>query len=96
MIDSMIAKGSEDPFHFYARAMELRSLERLEDSLLAFDEVRTRFADYVPTYLMAAQVALELDRDDDARSWAERGIEQANAKSDGHAARELEQFLAAL
>mgnify|MGYP000424530199 CR=1 FL=1 len=31
MIEAMIAKGSEDPFHHYARAMELRSLARSKD-----------------------------------------------------------------
>lgn len=93
MIEAMIAKGSTDPFHHYARAMELRSLGRLEDALAAFDEVRDRFADYVPTYLMAAQVAQELDRTDDARTWCERGLEQARAKGDAHAGRELSQLL---
>ncbi|GAB5549330.1 MAG: tetratricopeptide repeat protein [Sandaracinaceae bacterium] len=96
MIEQMIAKGSTDPFHHYARAMELRSLGRLEDALAAYADVRERFVDYVPTYLMAAQVALELDRDEDARAWAEQGIVQAKAKHDDHAARELDGFLMAL
>ncbi len=93
MIERLIAGGSADPFHWYARAMELRSLERLEDALAAFADVRDRFADYVPTYLMAAQVAQELDRTDEARAWCERGLEQARAKGDAHAARELSQLL---
>jgi hypothetical protein len=93
MIEKLIAEGSTDPFHWYARGMELRSLERLEDALAAFTDVRERFPDYVPTYLMAAQVAQELDRPDDARVWAERGVERARDKGDAHAARELEQLL---
>jgi tetratricopeptide (TPR) repeat protein len=93
LIESMLAKGSTDPFHWYARAMELRSLERLEDALLAFGDVRDRSPDYVPTYLMAAQVAQELERTDEARAWCERGLERARAKGDAHAARELGQLL---
>lgn len=93
MIEKLIASGSNDPFHHYARAMELRSLERLDDALAAFADVRARFADYVPTYLMAAQVAQELERTDDARAWAEQGIAEAKKKGDAHAARELEQLL---
>lgn len=93
MIEAMLAKGSTDPFHWYARAMELRSLERLEEALESFGEVRARFPDYVPTYLMAAQVAQELDRVDEARSWAELGVERARATGDAHAARELAQLL---
>ncbi|HJL22047.1 MAG TPA: tetratricopeptide repeat protein, partial [Polyangiaceae bacterium LLY-WYZ-15_(1-7)] len=79
MLDQMIAKGSDDPFVHYARAMELRSLERLEDARAAFAEVAERFPTYVPTYLMAAQVCEQLAQEDDARSWAERGIEKAKA-----------------
>jgi tetratricopeptide (TPR) repeat protein len=96
MIEKLLEKGSTDPFHWYARAMELRGLGRLEEALDAYAEVRERFADYVPTYLMAAQVAQELDRLDDARAWAEQGLEQAKKKGDAHAASELDQFLAVL
>jgi len=93
MIEKLLAKGSEDPFHHYARAMELRSLGRLDDALAAYADVRERFADYVPTYLMAAQVARELERTDEAKDWAQQGIAQAEAKGDDHARLELEQLL---
>jgi hypothetical protein len=96
MIEKLLASGSADPFHWYARAMELRSLARLEDALTAYHDVRTRFPDYIATYLMAAQVAQELERDDDAREWAEAGVLQAKAKGDAHATRELEQLLTLL
>lgn len=89
MIEQLIAKGSQDPFHHYARAMELRTLGRNDEALIAFAEVRSKFADYVPTYLMAAQLAQELDRRDEARAWADQGIETARAKGDDHALREL-------
>lgn len=96
MLEKLIAGGSADPFHHYARAMELRSLERLEDALAAYADVAARFPAYVPTYLMAAQVAQELERDDEARRWAEDGIEKANAAGDGKAASELGQLLTLL
>lgn len=94
MIEQLLAKGSVDPFHWYARAMELRSIGRLEDALAAYRDVRERFADYVPTYLMAGQVALELDQDEAAREWLEAGIAAAKQKGDSHAERELSQLLA--
>ncbi len=96
MIEKMIAAGSEEPFHHYARAMELRSLDRLDEALVAFGEVRDRFGDYVPTYLMGAQVALELDLDEDAVAWLEAGIAKAEQAGDGHAEGELSQLLATL
>lgn len=88
MLEHMIAKGSDDPFVRYGRAMELRSLERLEESLAAFGELEQRSPDYVPTYLMAGQVAEQLGRVDEARSWYDRGMEKART-SDPHAFSEL-------
>lgn len=95
-IELVIAKKPEDPFGYYAKAMELRSLGRSEEALAAFGEVGARFPDYVATYLMAAQLCVELARPAEARAWAERGIERAEAKGDGHAVSELGSFLAAL
>ena len=95
MLEKLVAT-STDPFHHYARAMELRSLDRLEDALVAYADVRARFPDYVPTYLMAAQVAQELDRDDDAREWATAGVAKTEAAGDGKAAHELGQLLTLL
>jgi hypothetical protein len=92
MIESMIAKGSKDPFHHYARAMELRSLGRGDDALAAFAEVRAQFPDYVPTYLMAAQHTKEIGQVDQAREWADAGIAKATQVGDAHALSELRQL----
>ncbi len=91
MFDAMIAKGSDDPFVHYARAMEFRSLSALAEALEAFGGVAERFPDYVPTYLMAAQVAAELEDIPVAVGWCERGLEKA--KNDAHAHSELSAFL---
>lgn len=95
-IERMIANRPEDPFGWYAKAMELRSLGRPEESLAAFAEVERRFPGYVPTYLMAAQLAAVLGRRDEARAWAERGLVQARTKGDAHALSELQSFLGSL
>jgi uncharacterized protein HemY len=93
MLETMIAKGNTDPFVHYAHAMEHRSQGDLEKALELFGEVAERFEDYVPTYLMAAQVAEKLDRIDTAKGWAERGIVRARNAGDGHAQGELQTFL---
>lgn len=93
MFDAVIAKGSEDPFVFYARAMEFRSRGEKDKALKAFDELAERFGDYVPTYLMAAQVCGELENEEGARGWCDRGLIKAKLASDGHAASELQAFL---
>lgn len=89
MLAAMLDKGSEDPFVHYARAMELRTLGRLQDALAAYGEVALQFPAYVPTYLMAGQVAAELDEIDLARGYLERGLRAAEDASDGHASSEL-------
>lgn len=96
MLETMTARTPADPFVWYARAMELRSLERHDDALAAFREVATKFPDYVPTYLMAAQVAEQLGRTADARELAQRGTEKARAKGDDHSLSELTSFLGTL
>ena len=93
MLERMIEKGSVDPFVRYARAMELRSLGEKERALTAFGELRDRFADYVPTYLMAAQLAIEIERRDEARDWLVRGVEAATRAGDEHAVSELRKAL---
>ncbi len=96
LLETMIAKGSDDPFVHYARAMELRSRGELELALARFGEVVERFPAYVPTYLMAGQVAEELGDEDAARGRFAAGIEAARAAGDGHAQHELEAALDAL
>lgn len=96
MLEKAVAAGSEDPFMHYARALELRGLGRLEESLAALTEVETRFAEYVPTFLMAGQIADELGQTQVARGFLERGLTLSAAVGDEHARSELAQALDAL
>ena len=96
MFDTMIAKGSSDPFVFYGRAMELRGLGRAGEALEAFGELRTRFPSYVPTYLMAGQLAAETGQYQLAREFMEHGQRQAEQAGDEHAHAELTSALSTL
>ena len=89
LFDKLIANGSTDPFHYYARAMELRSLERKAEALAEFVALTQRFADYVPSYLMAAQLAQEAGDASQARALTDAGIETARRAGDEHAVSEL-------
>jgi predicted Zn-dependent protease len=88
--------GSSDPFVWYGLAMEYRGLERTEEALATFEELRRRSPDYVPMYLMCGQMLESMARAADARTWLLSGIEAARRKGDAHAASELEAALAAL
>lgn len=93
LFDKLIADGSVDPFHHYGRAMELRSLGRKEEALVAFDGMIASFPRYVPSYLMAAQVAHDLQSPERARQIAQAGILAAQADGNDHALSELQSFV---
>jgi len=96
MLEKLIAKGSQDPFVHYARAMELRSLGREGEALDAFRALRQQFPSYVPQYLMAGQLATELGDTALARDFMEQGVREAQLAGDSHAHSELTSALAAL
>jgi tetratricopeptide (TPR) repeat protein len=85
-----------DPFAWYGLAMEFRNLERYEEALATFEQLRVRAPDYVPMYLMCAQMLEKAGRVPDARAWIHAGIEAARRKGDAHTLGELESALAAL
>jgi hypothetical protein len=96
MLQNLITRGAKDPFVHYAHAMELRGLGRAEEALAAFDAVRQRFPEYVPTYLMAAQLAAELAAYARARELMIAGLAAAKAAGDDHATSELSSALTML
>ena len=96
MLAKMLEAGSDAPFVHYAYAMELRSRDDLPAALAAFGRVRDRFPDYVPTYLMAAQVAESMGDPDTAREWVEAGLPRAEAAGDSRAVGELGALLEGL
>jgi hypothetical protein len=95
-LEMMVSREPNDPFPYYGLALEYRSAGRLQDCAEGFRRLRAKFPDYVPMYLMAAQVSQELGATGDARRWCEDGIEAAGRKRDGHARGELESFLGGL
>lgn len=96
LFDKLIGNGSQDPFHFYGRAMELRSLGRNEEALTAFTDLTASHPQYVPSYLMAGQLAQTLGRLDQARALLESGIVAAKREGNEHALSELTALLTSL
>ncbi len=85
--------GKADSFALYGLAMEYRKLERTEDSLRTFEELRERDPDYLAMYLMAGQLLIEAGRGADARVWLEQGIALAERAGNGKALGELQDAL---
>jgi predicted Zn-dependent protease len=96
VLEGMIAKGSKDPFAWYALAMEYVGANRIEDALSTFTKLRDVDATYVPMYLMCGQMLTKAGRASEARAWLEEGVTRARAKGDSHALSEIETALAEL
>ncbi|MFO7180937.1 MAG: tetratricopeptide repeat protein [Pseudomonadota bacterium] len=89
----MTSAGTQDPFVWYALALEYRKEGRVEEALATFTTLRERNPDYLPMYLMAGQMLLENDRREAAREWLGAGIALARRKGDGKTLSELEATL---
>ncbi|MDX2052865.1 MAG: tetratricopeptide repeat protein [Polyangiaceae bacterium] len=93
MLEKLVKSGSADAFAEYALGLEYKKLGRHADALASFTSLRERDATYVPVYLMAAQLLVELGEPAKARLWLEEGLEAAAAKGDSKALGELQDLL---
>jgi hypothetical protein len=93
---SFISKSPSDPFPRYGLAMEHKGRGELTEAWAVFEELISRFPDYVPSYLMAGGTLVALDRKDEAAEIFRKGIEVAQRRGDQHARGELASALAEL
>ena len=96
LFDKLLAQGSRDPFHHYARALELRGLGREAEALTALAALIEASPDYVPSYLMAAQLAAAAGDVAGAGRFCDAGLGAAARTGNDHAAGELAEFRASL
>ncbi|MCX7807184.1 MAG: tetratricopeptide repeat protein [Deltaproteobacteria bacterium] len=89
MLEHLIAQGTRDPFHHYAYALELRSIGKSDAAFEKLKEIVKQFPEYVPAYLMGAQLAFDLGRFDEGMAMAQAGIEVAERSKDSRTVREL-------
>jgi thioredoxin-like negative regulator of GroEL len=93
MLEEFVVKKPDDAFSRYGLAMEcMRSgdASAAESQFLALLE---RNPDYVPAYLMFAQMLARESRTNDAKQVLSSGIAAATKKGDQHARAELETLL---
>ncbi len=93
---SFITRSPADPFPRYGLAMEHKGQGQLAEAWAVFAELLEKFPDYVPTYLMAGNTLVALDRRSEAAGIYQKGIEVAGRRGDGHAKSELQPALAEL
>jgi thioredoxin-like negative regulator of GroEL len=93
MLEEFVARKPDDAFSRYGLAMECMNSG---DAAAADEQFRTlleRNADYVPAYLMYAQMLVRESRVEHAKQVLSSGLSAAAKKGDQHAQSELESLL---
>lgn len=93
MLEEFVAKKPDDAFARYGLAMECMNSG---DAHAADEQFRTlleRNAEYVPAYLMYAQLLVRESRPQEARRILSAGMSAAERKGDQHARSEMETLL---
>jgi tetratricopeptide (TPR) repeat protein len=87
---------AQDPFAWYAVAMELKSLNRLDEAVPVFERLMTEFPAYVPSYLQAGFTLQAAGNQEAARAAYQNGVQAARQAGNTHAASELQGALDSL
>lgn len=88
LLRDFIKEEPENPFNFYALALELREKDHEEASEL-FDYVLVNHPDYLPVYFPSAHFFAELNDLQKARETFEKGIRLAQSNNEEKALKEL-------
>ena len=96
MLEEFVARKPDDAFSRYGLAMECMNSGDASAAAEHFSALLERNADYVPAYLMYAQLLVRESRREEARGVLTNGIAAAAKKGDQHARSEMEGFLAQL
>ena len=96
ILEAFVASKPDDAFSRYGLAMECMNSGDTTAADQQFRELLNRNADYVPAYLMYAQMLSREARVDNACKILVDGINQASRKGDQHARSEMESLLAEL
>jgi hypothetical protein len=96
VLEEFVEKSPADAFSRYGLAMECVSSGDPAAAIRQFGLLLEQHADYVPAYLMYAQLLARESRSDEAKQILSKGIAAAAQKGDQHAAAEMETLLADL
>jgi thioredoxin-like negative regulator of GroEL len=93
MLEEFVAKKPDDAFARYGLAMECMNSGDARAADEHFRALLESNADYVPAYLMYAQLLVRESRAKDARDVLSAGMSAAERKGDHHARSEMETLL---
>jgi len=91
-LESFLKEEPEDPFNWYAVAMEYKSLD-ISKCQSPLEHLLKHFPDYLATYYQIAELLIEASKKEEAEVVLEKGIELAKSKNDLNTLRELQNLL---
>ena len=93
LLESFVTQKPDDAFSRYGLAMECMNTGDATAAENNFRELLRRSPEYVPAYLMFAQMLGKQSRNDDAREVLSKGIAAASKAGNNHALSEMETLL---
>jgi thioredoxin-like negative regulator of GroEL len=96
MLEEFALRKPDDPFVRYGLAMECMNTGDVAAADEQFRTLIERNANYVPAYLMYAQMLVRESRSEEAKQVLSSGITAALKKGDQHACAEMESLLSEL
>lgn len=93
MLEEFVAQKPDDAFSRYGLAMECMNSGDARAADQHFRALLESNCEYVPAYLMYAQLLVRESRGEEARAILSSGIAAATRKGDAHARSELEALL---
>jgi len=96
LLEEFIAKRPDDAFSLYGLALECSNTGDIPAADTHFRALTERHPDYIPAYLMYAQMLAREARQAAAKQVLTRGISEALKKGDDHARSEMESLLSEL
>ena len=96
MLEEFVEKRPDDPFSRYGLALECMNGGDSTAADTHFRALLERNSDYVPAYLMFAQMLARESRSAEAKQVLSKGIVAATKMGDQHARSELEGLLSEL
>jgi thioredoxin-like negative regulator of GroEL len=93
MLEEFVAKKPDDAFSRYGLAMECMNSGDPQSADQHFRALLQHNQEYVPAYLMYAQMLVRESRPQEARAVLSSGMAAADKKGDQHARSEMEALL---
>ena len=91
-LESFLKLEPEDPFNWYAVAMEYKSLDTVKcQNHLA--HLLSHFPDYLATYYQIAELLIDASNKEEAEKILEKGIALARVQNNSNTLRELQNLL---